>query len=210
METTRRRFIRYVGVMIASLLSSRCQGSCYIQTVVVPRTPDLDAILNEPWAMLRDCWLELDHPALKTIGDTDFTRTLRQRHTEALEGLVASGEMEAAVADEIEIAFEEVILHRQGQMSTCYIALPPEFVPREDLLRQIEILEEIEATGEIEATTLARARAAIERDMAWLSAVPAWRIPGELEEVESDPVSVEAARILVELLISEEGVWGDW
>jgi hypothetical protein len=210
MGVTRRRFIGYVGVMIASLLSSRCQGTCYIQTVVVTRVPGAGTSRNEFWMALRECWLTLDHPALRTIGDTNFTHALRQRHTEALEDLVASGEMEAIVADGIEIAFQEVIIHRQMQMSTCYVALPPEFVPREDLLRQIEMLEEIELGGEVETATLAQARAAIERDMAWLSEFHAGRIPGELEEAEADSASIEAARILVELLISEEGAWGDW
>jgi hypothetical protein len=157
------------------------------------------------WATLRECWQDLDNPKLQSYEDTDFSRGLRQRHTDALDALVGDGELEEGVAEEMAAAFEEAIAHIQRQMATCYIALPPEFGPREDLVQQTAILEEMVDAGDIEPDTVAKVQQALERDIAWLAQFHAGETPGELSDIDVDPESVEAARILVQLLLGAQG-----
>jgi hypothetical protein len=145
--------------------------------------------------------MELDNPELQTYEDTEFTIELRERHAEALTGLLADGELSVDVAEEMKAAFEEAVAHIQRQMASCYIALPAEFGPRDDLVQRIGALEAIAEEGEIEADTVRQMRAALERDIAWLSEFHAGGAPGEWEDVEADEASIEAARILVELLL---------
>jgi hypothetical protein len=153
--------------------------------------------------------VDLDHPELQSFEDTDFSRDLRQRHEHALAALVESEEIDDAVADEIAIAFEEAIAHIQRQQATCYIALPPVFAPREDLVKQAELLEELSAEGDIASKTVAQAQAALERDIAWLAQFHAGEEPGEVDGIEITPEAAEAARILVELLLGYQGL-EDW
>ena len=162
-KTTRRAFIRHVGVALGSLMGARW-ACCYAP--VPPPSPSGSTDPN--WSALRACWLDLDHPELRSFEDTDYSRALRQRHEHALAALMESGEIDAAVADEIAIAFEEAIAHIQRQQATCYIALPPVFAPREDLMKQAELLEEMASEDHIDPETIALAQAALERDIAWL------------------------------------------
>ena len=150
----------------------------------------------------------MDHPDLQSFEDTDFSRDLHRRHDAALAALIEIGEIDAPVADEIGIAFEEAIAHIQRQQATCYAALPPVFAPREDLVRQAEILEEMSTAGDIDPETMAQAQAALERDIAWLAQFHAGEEPGELDGIEITPEAAEAARILVELLLGYQG-FGD-
>ena len=207
MKTTRREFIRRVGVACASLMGARW-ACCYAPipptyTSPIP-SPSPTGATDPNWSALRACWLDLDHPDLQSFEDTDFSRDLRQRHGDALAALVKSGEIEAAVADEIAAAFEEAIAHIQRQQATCYIALPPVFAPREDLVKQAELLEELSTEGDIAPETVAQAQAALERDIAWLSQFHAGEEPGELDGIAITPEAAEAARILVELLLGTQ------
>ncbi|MBN1977683.1 MAG: hypothetical protein JW918_09805 [Anaerolineae bacterium] len=179
MKTTRREFIHRVGIALGSLM-----------------------------AALRACWFDLDNPKLQSFDDTDFSRELRQRHEDALTTLVDSGELDAAVADEIAAAFEEAIAHVQRQQASCYIALPPEFAPRDDLMRQADLLEGLAAEGDIDPGTVAEAQEALERDIAWLAQFHAGEVPEELEGIEVTPEAAEAARILVGLLLGDQGFEG--
>jgi hypothetical protein len=208
MKTTRREFIRRVGIALGSLMAMRCVTTCYAPSPETPPSSPLDAPPTPEWAALRGCWLDLDNPELQSSEDTDFSRELRQRNGDALAALVASGELDAAVADEIDAAFEEAIAHVQRQQATCYIALPPEFTPRDDLVQQAELLETLAAEGDIDPQTVARARAALGRDIAWLARFHAGEAPGEWKGVEVTPEAAEAARILVELLLGDQG-FGD-
>ena len=200
MRHSRRDFIRYVGVMLASLVARGCRPTCYAPAVTPPPNPSAPPP-NPEWAALRECWLELGNPSLQSPADDDYSRKLRRRHAAALEALVAAGELDAAVAEDITVAFEEAMAHIKRQLATCYIALPPEFVPREDLMHQAALLEEMAAKGAIDPSTVALAQAALERDVAWLAQFHAGQRPGELGELEVDPTSAEAARILVDLLV---------
>jgi hypothetical protein len=121
---------------------------------------------------------------------------------------VTSGELDEAVADEIDAAFEEAIAHIQRQQATCYMSESPELTPRDDLMQQAELLEEMAAEGDIDPEPVAQAQAALERDVAWLAQFHAGEMPGELEEIEITPEAAEAARILVALLLGDQG-FGD-
>jgi hypothetical protein len=202
MPPTRRDFIRYVGLFLASAIARSCGPTpvvtCY--EAVAP-TPEPTPLLNARWAALRDCWYSLDDPQLQSFEDNDFIVALRRRHREALDALAAAGELDPAVGEEIAIAFGQAVAHIQRNQATCYIALPPEFQPRADLLSQEEALEEMAVRSEIDPATVEKARAALARDIEWLSQFSAGQVPGSLEEIAPDPNAVEAARILVELLL---------
>jgi hypothetical protein len=168
---------------------------------MIPRSPT--PIPHKNWAALRDCWYSLDDPRLQSFEDNDFIVTLRQRHQEALQMLVDFGDLEPAVAEEIEVAFEQAIAHIQRNMATCYIGLPAEYYPRADLLSQEALLEEMAAESDIDPVTVEQARAALARDIEWLTQFEAGQVPGALEEIEPDANAIEAARILVELLLGQ-------
>lgn len=204
----RREFMRNIGVALASLLTARCivQPTCYTPALPTPMPTCYTATPPTPnpqWSALRDCWLALDDPALQSFEETDFSRELCQRHADALDALIAAGELDPAVAAEMAVAFQEAVAHVQRQMASCYIALPPEYTPRDDLVARAAALEEMAVRSEIDPATVEQARAALERDVAWLAQFHAGQTPGALDEVEVPPEAAEAARILVDLLLGE-------
>jgi len=205
MSPSRRDFIRYVGLFLASAIARGCgvppTVTCY---EVAPISPEPTPPANERWAALRDCWYSLDDPRVQSFEDNDFIVGLRGQHQEALAALVAAGELDAAVAEEIAVAFGQAIAHIQRNQATCYIALPPEFQPRADLLSQEAALEEMAAQGNLDPAVVEQARAALARDIEWLSQFQAGQVPGSLEEIEADPNAIAAARILVELLLGSK------
>jgi hypothetical protein len=203
MNTTRREFIRRVGIALGSLMGVR--WACCYAPIPPTLSPSPPGSTDPDWNTLRACWLDLDHPELQSFEDTDFSLDLRQRHEHALASLVERGELDVAIADEIHVAFEEAIAHIQAQQVTCYAALPPVFAPRDDLVKQAEVLEEMAATGDIDPETMAQAQAALERDIAWLARFHAGEEPRELDGIEITPEAAEAARILVELLLGYQG-----
>lgn len=212
MESNRREFIRNVGVMLAALLTSGCeltrviaaltptpQPTCYTAMPPTANPPSS----SQQWKNLRACWLDLKDQRLQSFEDTDFSQDLRRRHAEALEALVAGGELQPAVAEEIGVAFAQAIAHVQRQMATCYIALPPEFNPREDLTKRSAALAEMAGRSDLDPAAVAQAQAALERDIAWLAQFVAGQQPGDLDKIEATPEAVEAARLLVELLLGK-------
>ena len=184
MKRTRREFIRYVGLVMASLAMAHCRSG---------RLPEG----GPDWDAVRACWFALDG------AGTDDYQDLQWRHQEALQALVDDGELDSEVAARIGAAFGQAVAHMQRMMATCYIALPPVFAPRADLMQQAAILEEAAAEGDIESATMAEVQAALERDIAWFDQSLAGQNPGALETVEVDSASAEAARILVWLLLGE-------
>ena len=205
MKTTRRDFIRYVGLVLASWLTRSCDHgpTCYT-SVPLTKPTAVPPAPGPGWATLRKCWLNLDNPGLQSFDETDFSRGLRRTHADALDALVESGELDAAVAEKIEVAFGEAISHVQRQMATCYVTIMDAFAPREDMMQQAALLEEMAGKSDLDPETVARAQAALERDVAWLAQFRAGEVPGELEDVEVTPASAEAARILVELLMGRQ------
>jgi hypothetical protein len=153
------------------------------------------------WHALRGCWLDLQNPEIKSYEDTDFSAELRRRHSKAIEVLIACEAIEARVAHAIVVAFEQAIFHVRRQMATCYLMLPLEFIPRENLVAQAAALTEMIGRSDIEPQTVARARAALERDMTWLAQFEAGKQPGNLDQIQTTPAEVEAARVLVDLLL---------
>lgn len=149
---------------------------------------------------LRECWAELKNPELRSYDDATFSTALRDRHAAALQGLVQCGELEASAASEIQAAFAEAVTHIQRQMSLCYIMIPMESGPRADLMRQVAVLEEMAAKSEIDPATVAQARAALERDVAWLAEFHAGGAPGAPWQIPVGATSVQAAKVLAELL----------
>lgn len=231
MEPTRREFLRQVGVFFATVVAGGVTVSCTSEATpptptcyapvaptpvptsgptmtcyeptMPPPTPTILAS-DARWNALRVSWLELNNPQLQSYEDTDFSRRLRQQHADALTALTESGQIDAAVAADIQVAFEQAIAHIQRQQATCYIALPPEYAPRQDVMTQTAALTEMAQRSEIEPATVERAQAALARDMAWLAQFQAKQQPSDLADIQATPTEIKAARILVDLLAAAE------
>jgi hypothetical protein len=203
MNPTRRDFIKSVGIAVASLVMARC----------IP-FGDKD---DSPRGRLRNCWLRLDWLAQKTRetppenyeqGEQARDKLVAE-HRAALDDLVAAGELDAVVADQMQVAFDEAAFHawRNNAPITCYEALPIEYGARDDLIQQAELLRE--AASDLDPAVVEEVQAAIARDIALFEAATG---PGagfeliqqfEAGEIEASPEAVEAARILVDLLLGE-------
>lgn len=224
MKTTRREFMRAVGVAIASLLTSRCtRPTCYVLVITAP--PKEDAL----WDALRAPWTNLDRLA-RDAQDMEKGQATLQRliadHQAALDQLVAAGALSSDIADDLQAAFAGAAHHvwRANAPITCYIPSPyPDYRVQSssDLARQAEILEEMAQKSSIDPQTVAQVQAAIERDITYLAMAPedqqalveaVIKTAGEggpypsLTELDLDlsHESVEAAHILVELLLGEK------
>jgi hypothetical protein len=210
---TRREFITSVGIALASLVMTRCIS------------PDGSAA--SPRDRLRDCWLRLDWLAQETRkegqiepGERAQVR-LSQEHQEALSECVAAGELSEAVADQVQAAFDAAAYHvwRSNAPITCYEPMMVDYKPASSgqLAQQAALLATMSEKGGLDPEVVARAQAAIERDIAFLNLsstetqllyerlVQASRegqgIPTFEElELEITPEAVQAAQFLVELL----------
>jgi hypothetical protein len=243
MGSSRREFIRNVGVILASLLTTHCfcrttryvpteptptpMPTCY--TVVPTRTPKPSIGQGKDWDRLRQPWHDLKRLA-RDAPDLERGQKTHERlvadHQAALDRLVAEGELDPAVADEMQAAFEGAAYHvwRANAPITCYESVPsPDYQVESssDLSRQADLLAEMAEQSGIDQSTVAQAQAAIERDIAFLAmsadaksalietvqeaAGDTWDFP-HLTELDMDvsPESVKAAHILVELLLSGE------
>lgn len=225
MEMNRREFMRNVGVVMASLLTSSC-ATCYAP--LLPRlTPTAGA--DGDWNRLRRPWLDLDRLAQDAQDNERGPKTLERltaEHRAALDDLVKTGQLDPALAQDMQVAFEGAANHvwRANAPITCYAPAPyPEYGIQSaaDLARQADILTEMAQGGAIQEATVAQARSAIERDVAFLSmsadeqqaildavvkaAGDSHNFPA-LEELDFDvaPEAVEAARLLVELLLGKQ------
>ena len=222
MTPTRRSFMRQVGVSLAALLASGCVPSivkptptCYAPQLQLIPTP---AEQSGPWGDLRACWLALGDPRFlaKQIDDwvaaeraaNAFAATLRERHQIALDALVADGALSATVAVEIGTAFQEATDHLSGRFVSCYAPQQPgEISPRptrEELTLQAAALTEMAQRSDIDPGTVAKAQATLERDMAWLAQFRATRQPDDISTITASPAEIEAADILVELLLGRK------
>ena len=157
------------------------------------------------WDALRRCWTELKSIEVDPFGKATEVSDLRQRHADVMEALVAGGELEVAVADEVRVAFEQAVAHVEGNMAFCYLALPIEYAPRQDLMEQIAVLQEVASESDIDPATIAQVRATLGRDIAWLGQFQAGESPGELGATEANSTSSEAARVLIQLLLGDKG-----
>jgi hypothetical protein len=203
MTPTRREFIKSVGIAIASLVMARC----------IPFGGDDDS----PRGRLRHCWLRLDWLAQQTretppenYEQGEQARDeLAAEHRAALDDLVAAGELDAAVADQMQVAFDEAAFHawRSNAPITCYVALPVEHVARDDLIQQVELLRE--AASDLDPAVVEEIQAALARDIAFFEAAAGpsagTKLIEQFEagEIEADPEAAEAARFLVDLLLGK-------
>jgi hypothetical protein len=162
---------------------------------------------NHPhWEALRTCWKKLTSIKAQPLGEPVPVADLRQRHADVVDALVAKGELEIAVADELRAAFEQAVAHLEGKMGLCYIAFPIEFAPREDLMMQITVLQEIASSSDIDSATIAQIRASLERDKAGLRLAQAAESPAQPETTESNPTPSEAIA-QVQALLARDMAW---
>jgi hypothetical protein len=88
-------------------------------------------------------------------------------------------------------------------MSLCYIAMMIGETPREDFVRQIATLEEMAGNSDLDPVVVERMREVLERDIAWLAQSVAGEESGNVGDIEVGAASVEAARVLIELLLGD-------
>jgi hypothetical protein len=214
MRSTRRDFIKSVGIAIASLVMARCTpfGGKDVSTR----------------SRLRNCWLRLDWLAQQAKGDYERGDKAREKlaadHRAALDDLVAAGEVDADVAGGLNTAFGAAINHvlLSNAPITCYEAVLVDYTPASSdrLAQQADLLAEMAEGGDLDPAIVAQAQAAIERDIAFLnlSDGETQALYDELIEIaggtrdfpsldeldlEVTPDAAKAARFLVELLLEE-------
>lgn len=212
MSPTRREFIKRVGIAIASLMAARCACVSFVGGSSRDR--------------LRGCWLQLDWLAQQTQEDYDRGERAREKlaadHRAALDDLVASGELDADVADELDAAFGLAIVHvvMTNAPITCYKTAEPNYIPvsADQLMQQAELLADMAEDSHVDSTAISQAQAAVERDIAFLALsdeemrdlyAELWAAAGNSHDfppfdeldLEVTPEAAEAARFLVELLL---------
>ncbi len=197
---TRREFIKGVGLAIAALVMAQCTSSS---------SKD-----GSPRERVRDCWSRLDWLAQKALDYENYETGKEARdeliaeHRAALDDLVAAGELDATVADQMQVAFNEAAFHawRDNAPITCYIALPIEYEPRSDLVKQAELLESADG---LDPVTVEKVQAAIARDITFFeiaaSSELGYELLDQLEagEIEASAEAIEAARTLMSLILGE-------
>lgn len=225
MSLTRREFVKRMGIAIASSVMVRCsspKSSNDTPSTEQPTTPPENKN-DSPRDCLRACWLQLDSLVLEAQQDPDQSDQLRAElvadHQAALDELVAAGELDVAVADQVQVAFDQAAFHiwRSNVPVTCYIALPVEFDARDDLRQQFEMLSQV-ADG-LDPSTVQTVQAAIERDIAFFETLAALQTLDDeayqqaqreliaqfdAGDIEVNPEAAQAARFLVELLLREQ------
>ncbi len=245
MSPSRREFIANVGVALAGMMLSRCRPpvvTCYVpaeitvtptSTTMSPTPTPLAGGGDSPRDRLRACWSAFDHLGEYTRETWEYPgkadellEQLQGDHRAALDELVAAGEMEAAVANQVQSAYFEASWHiwRLNSAATCYEPVIVAYTPTsaDQLVTQAELLAELGASSGIDPATLKHAQAAIERDIAFLAlssqetqalydeliataeASGNYGFPSFDElELEVTPEAAEAARFLVELLLGQ-------
>ena len=218
MTPTRREFIQHIGIAIASLVAAN--AAC---------TPFAGGGGSSPRERLLSCWHRFDWLARQAQGDFErgdrARRDLAAEHRAALDELVAAGELEAEVTDELESAFDAAADHVLWSNApiTCYKPAMPDYTPTSAgrLVQQAEILEGLADDATVDQDVVAQAQAAIERNIAFLAltdeewqamydelaqaAGDSYDFPAFDDlELEITPEAAEAARFLVELLLAQD------
>lgn len=221
MSPTRREFITRVGISLASLMTARCMCTQFIDGGKITG--------NTPRERLRSCWFSFDWLKEQASDWSDHEKgekalqQLGDDHRAALDELVGAGELESVVAGEVHVAFEAAAWHvwRANCGMTCYEPMPgPEYTPfaSSQLVSQAEILEDLSDDAAIDRGVVAKAQAAVERDITFLNLSgkeekalydaliaaggESYNYPPFDElELEITPEAAEAARFLIELLL---------
>ena len=201
MPLSRREFMKTFGVGLALFILASCQSNkqkpaevektptdpvppmigCYEPTMAPPMQTPTPIGYLAPRDRLRACWLSFTELAARTkSGENDlsgeaetgpFGAQLAADHRRALDELVAAGELEPAVADLVQEAYEAAVYHvwRSNAPITCYRMMEPNYAPTSaaQLVQQSSILAEMAAKGELNADTIALAQKAIQHDLAF-------------------------------------------
>lgn len=176
---------------------------------------------------LRACWLRFDWLAQQTQQwdqkdqDMQPSQELLAEHRAALDDLVAASELPAPVAAQVQAAFDAAVYHvwRANAPITCYEPVVIDFKPTSsaNLVAQAELLAQ---SDDLASDTVAQARAALERDVAFLnltqeqvnalyqqimnSRSPSQPVPTfEALDLDISPEAVAAAQFLIGLLLEE-------
>lgn len=169
--------MKLLGVSLTSLYLNRgctfpIPAGCYAP-LPPPTVPPSVPTASTARERLRLYWLRFDELAKRTIEDTDSTLQdeLIAGHRAELDGLVASMEIAAPVADLVQEAYGAAVFHvwRSNVNITCYEPMFVDYAPTSAnvLVEQSHILNQLAAAGTIDPATLARAQAALEHDMAF-------------------------------------------
>ena len=192
MSISRRDFMKFLGVSVASLLLTRCKKTlspvttCYgvaLSDTPTPSPTPSPAAPASARLRLRQCWSSFDELAQQAIrksqptDTTDpFGRQLIAEHRAALDELVAAGEIAAPVADLVQEAYEAAVNHVWDSNIglTCYTAVIVNYTPvsASILVQQAETLSQIASQGSLEAETLARVQTSLEHDLAFYDLAP--------------------------------------
>jgi hypothetical protein len=211
MTISRRDFIRGFGVALASLLAARC--------VKLPGSPLIAPGTNKGSARerLRHSWLAFEW--FKAEAKANYERgsqaraNLLEAHQAALGELVAGGELTQPVADQVQAAFDEAVMHVWAGHSgiTCYTMTPLSaafMASRSDLIKQAALLAESRG---LDPDAVAQARAALAREMAFLALSEKTlraqlgsdaAVPPDFE-VDISPEALAAAAFLSQLLLTD-------
>jgi len=222
MPISRRDFMKLFGMSVASLLLTRCQFpfgvTCY--------APALPPEMRTPRGRLRTLWLRFNELAQVTTADyeegTHLSQQMETDHQANLDELVSGGELSASVADLVQEAYAAALYHvwRSNAPMTCYEPMLVDYAPASAgvLVQQAEALSLAAAQGSIDPETLAKARAAIEHDMAFYALgdadlqsmydrfITEWQSENhpapsfEIVELELTPDARAAAQFVVDLL----------
>lgn len=224
MTQDRRSFIRRFGAALGSLIVSGSLSGCGPRSDVEEKTKDEGKPQDKPlsntasfsapeWKELRQCWFNLGDPAVRNALSNRFRRSAGKsedsaitedvfvkQHRAILDSLVARGQLEKSVAELIQTALEEAVVHIVYSASLCYDATPMDYEFRRDLLQQADMLQRI--SGDLDPATVAKASAAIVKDVAFFERFSDFnrnRARPLAEDREASPEAVEAARVLTQL-----------
>ncbi len=205
MGSDRRAFLAAFGSALAAwVLSGRAgaagQQKPPVHTCYVPPPPGWRKGDPATERAVRQSWLDLKSAALLSPGYEKAREKMIREHEAAVQKLVAQGSLKPGVAAAVCTAYAQAHAHIARQLSTCYVALPPEFAPRHDLLQQAEMLEKMAAESRVAPATVQKAEKALRRDMAWLDSFVRNERPGGLETVSPTRDEADAAAFLARLL----------
>ncbi len=187
MTPTRRQFIEQFGIALASLVVARCAP-------VLTPTSMLSESANIPHReRLQSCWLRLDWLEKQTRQDPDtgwqIHNELVVEHRTALDDLVAMNELDATVADQVQISFaaavDQVYYWANPVILTCYTAPPENYTPEpgkavgpilesyvrtsiNQLVQQLSLLDEVTENSDLDPDTVTQIQTTLERDIAFL------------------------------------------
>ena len=181
MSMSRRDFMKFFGVSVASLILARCQQPIF-PAILPTATPTESLSARE---RLRQCWLGFNELAQKTIARQSQTKPdqtdpigekvmdqMIVEHRLALSDMVTAGDITVSVADLIQEAYAAAAYHVYGSNGpmVCYTLVASydySRVSAEALVQQAEILGQVAEESNIDPQTLAKAQTALEHDLAF-------------------------------------------